>query len=68
MIYEIANAWIDENMNSWDKERFTREDAEYESSYMDSCYHCHNCRRCTRCVGCSYLSNSANCADCYHSA
>lgn len=67
---ETKNGWhIDRNGNRWDADKFTAEQAESNSRYMNNCGNCINCcdcQNCYNCVKCSYCRGCYSCIDCLH--
>lgn len=73
MIKEFDDYWMDENNNTWDKNRYTKEEATMWSKTIIDCYDCHNCNDCNNCNycfdchncnNCGYCSGCSNCFDC----
>ncbi len=56
----INGFWVDENNNSWNASKYTKEKAEAISRGMQECRNCRNCQDCQDCRNCW------NCRDCWN--
>lgn len=66
MIKELNNYWIDENNNTWNKNRYTKEKATVYSKTLVNCYNCRDCHDCSFCRDCNGCDNCSYCYDyCY---
>lgn len=57
---KINGCWVDENENSWDCEKHTKQEAERLSKTLVDCYNCYNCRNCNNCRNCACCENLSN--------
>jgi hypothetical protein len=64
MLTETKNKWIDENLNSWDKKKYSEEDAIRLSETLSNCSYCSDCSNCSNCSYCSNCSDCSNCSSC----
>jgi hypothetical protein len=77
---KINNYWTDENNNRWNRDRYTKDQAEQLSKKMinckyctdctdcnscDYCYSCDSCDYCNSCNFCKFCNSCDSCYSCY---
>ena len=58
IVKETEDYYMDKGRNSWNKEDYTKEEAEMYSKTLMGCYDCIDCEYCTACKEC------INCEEC----
>ena len=64
----LEGRWYDENRNSWDQEKYSKEEACAASRSLTNCYDCHDCHNCHNCYNlheCRYCFSCHSCHDCF---
>ena len=59
-----VDVWKDENGNTWNASKYTREQALEHSESLKGCTNCHNCMNCEGCTGCVDCFACINCTNC----
>jgi hypothetical protein len=69
---ELNNRWYDNRNNSWDMDKYSKEDAEVASNGLVNCHSCHDshycydCYDCYDCHDCHGCNNCNNCNYCHY--
>jgi hypothetical protein len=61
---KINGYWVDQALNKWDAEIYSKELAEELSLTMEGCMNCIDCSHCTFCVDCRECDNCVCCDRC----
>ena len=56
--------WVDNKLNSWSVETYTKAEAEKFSKSLVRCINCTDCMDCMDCINCMGCSDCNNCKDC----
>lgn len=63
-MHRKCRLWVDENLNTWDTDRYSREAADQSAKTLKDCYECSNCHDCVSCYRCSRCYKCSNCNNC----